>query len=114
MRTIIFSIISLCSIAIVSFVQAEKINDLTIDTYVTDYANMISENTQSQLEQQLSQFAQETSHQILVITVNDIDGDYIEHYSIKLAEKIKAGTAKYDNGAILLISKNDRQLRIEV
>jgi uncharacterized protein len=41
-------------------------------------------------------------------------GDYIEHYSIKLAEKIKAGDAKKDNGVLFLISKNDRKFRIEV
>lgn len=96
------------------FVQAEKIDDLTVSSYVTDYANMIDDDEQSALEQKLSQFAQETSHQILVVTINTLDGDYIEHYSIKLAEKLKAGTSKYDNGAILLIAKDDRQMRIEV
>ena len=105
-------IVMLCCAMV--FVQAEKIDDLTITSYVTDYADMIDATTKSSLEQKLYQFAQETSHQLLVVTVNDLDGDYIEHYSIKLAEKAKAGTTKYDNGAILLISKNDRQLRIEV
>lgn len=48
------------------------------------------------------------------MTVNNLDGDYIEHYSIKLAEKVQAGDAKHDNGAILLLSKDDRAVRIEV
>jgi uncharacterized protein len=43
-----------------------------------------------------------------------MDGDYIENYSVKLAEKIKAGSEKNDNGVLLIISKEDRKIRIEV
>lgn len=97
-----------------NLVSAEAIQDLVIDQYVNDYAQMIDDQTQSLLEQNLRQFESQHGHQLLVVTVNDLDGDYIEHYSIKLAEKAKAGDAKYDNGAILLLSKQERAIRIEV
>lgn len=97
-----------------SQIYAEKIENLTIDRYVNDYAQVIDDPIELTLNNQLAQFATVHGHQILVITVNDLDGDYIEHYSIKLAEKVKAGNAKYDNGLILLLSKNDRAIRIEV
>jgi uncharacterized protein len=95
-------------------VQGESIKDLVIDHYINDYADMIDDQVQNMLEQQLSDFDTQTSHQIVVITVNNLDNDYIEHYSIKLAEKIKAGTTKNDNGVIVLLAKQEQEIRIEV
>lgn len=106
-----FILISIFSVQ-VSF--AEKVEDLNVSRYVNDYANIIDDDVENQLNQRLYDFAASTTHQIVVVTVNNMDGDYIEHYSIKLAEKIKAGTAKNDNGVILLIAKDDRKMRIEV
>lgn len=98
----------------VSISNAEKIEDLNINKYVNDYANIIEDNTELELENKLRAFFASTTHQIVVVTVNNMSGDYIENYSIKLAEKIKAGGEKNDNGAILLISKEERGIRIEV
>ena len=94
--------------------NAEKIEDLKVNKYINDFANIIEDNTELELENNLREFFASTTHQIVVVTVNNIDGDYIENYSIKLAEKIKAGGEKNDNGAILLISKDDKQMRLEV
>jgi uncharacterized protein len=98
----------------VSVANAEKLENLRIDRYVNDNANIIDDKAQTEIETMLFNHFASTTHQIVVVTVNNINGDYIENYSIKLAEKIKAGTEKNDNGVILLISKEDRQLRIEV
>ena len=98
--------------------RAEKIEDLNFDKYntkyISDYANIIDDNVETELNTKLYNFFASTTHQIVVVTVNNMNGDYIEHYSIKLAEKIKAGGEKNDNGVILLIVKDERQMRIEV
>ena len=93
---------------------AENLSDLKVDKYVNDYANIIDDNAERNLESALYNYFASSTNQIVIVTVNNIDGDYIEHYSIKLADKIKAGSEKNDNGVILLVAKDDKQMRIEV
>ena len=82
--------------------------------YVSDFALILSPSAASQLENSLETFERETSNQILVVTMPSLEGGSLEDFSIRLAEKWKAGTQKKDNGAILLIFKEDRAVRIEV
>ncbi|MDQ5957434.1 MAG: uncharacterized protein QG614_409 [Patescibacteria group bacterium] len=110
----IFCFILLTSFSFLSVALAEKVNDLKIDRYVNDFANVIDDTEESQLNKELSDFNAMTSNQIVVVTVNNLDGDYIESYGIKLAERIKAGSSKNDNGVILLFSKDDKKVRIEI
>ena len=97
-----------------SVANAEKIEDLKVDKYINDFANIIEDNTESELENKLRAFFASTTHQLVIITVNNMDGDYLENYTIKLAEKIKVGSEKNDNGVILFIAKDERKVRIEV
>jgi uncharacterized protein len=82
--------------------------------YVNDFANVLSSSTTAQLESELSQLARDTSTEISVVTVPTIGNDYIENYSIKLAEEWGIGSKEHDNGVLLLIATQDRKLRIEV
>jgi uncharacterized membrane protein YgcG len=79
-----------------------------------DFADFLSIEKERELNNLLGEHFASTSNQVVLVSVNDMGGDYIEHYSIKLAEKIKAGDAKKDNGVLFLISKNDRKFRIEM
>ena len=101
-------------IGILNISFAEKISDLKVDKYVNDYANIIDDNKEAELNAILYKYFASSTNQVVVVTVNNMDGDYIESYSIKLAEKIKAGGEKNDNGVILLVAKDDRKMRIEV
>ncbi len=101
-------------ISILNISFAEKISDLKVDKYVNDYANIIDDNKEAELNAILYKYFASSTNQVVVVTVNNMDGDYIESYSIKLAEKIKAGGEKNDNGVILLIAKDEKQMRIEV
>ena len=49
-----------------------------------------------------------------VLTVPSLEGEDLEGFSIRVAEAWKIGTAENDNGAILLVSRDDREVRIEV
>ncbi len=82
--------------------------------YVSDYANLLSDSTRSQLEQSLKDFEEKTGNQVLVATFPGLQGDSLESYSIRLAEAWKPGQKRKDNGVILLIFKEDRKGRIEV
>lgn len=81
---------------------------------VNDYANMLSPAVSQRLEQELADFEKSDSTQIVVLTINSLEGETLEEYSIKVAEAWRIGQAKQDNGAILLIAKQERKIRIEV
>jgi len=81
---------------------------------VNDYAGLLAPTTVSQLENALAEFERSQSTQIVVLTVSSLQGEALEDYSIKVAEAWKVGQKDLDNGAILLIAKNERKIRIEV
>jgi len=81
---------------------------------VNDYAGMISAGVRAQLENELKAFEQSDSTQIVILTIESLEGDALEDFSIRVAEAWKIGQKGKDNGAILLVAKKDRKTRIEV
>lgn len=82
--------------------------------YVNDYANMISPQAKAELDNELRNFEQTDSTQIVVLTVPSLEGGEIEDFGIKVAEAWKIGQKGKDNGVIFVVSKEDRKMRIEV
>jgi uncharacterized protein len=84
------------------------------DTYVTDRAGILSSETEARLELILAQFEAATSNQVVIATFPSLEGESLEDFSIRLAERWKPGQKEKDNGVILLIFRDERQIRIEV
>ncbi len=82
--------------------------------YVTDKAGMLSQTVELKLEQFLREFENSDSTQITVLTIPGLDGNALEEYSLQVFENWKIGQLGKDNGALLLIAKDDRKIRIEV
>ena len=80
---------------------------------VNDYGSMISPGTASHLENILKDFEASDSTQVVILTVESLQGDSMEDFTIRVAEKWKIGQKGKDNGVILFASKNDRKMRIE-
>jgi uncharacterized protein len=81
---------------------------------VVDQTGTLSSDTVASLTQTLKDFETRKGSQIAVLIVPTTAPETIEQYSIRVAEAWKVGRKKVDDGAILLIAKNDRKLRIEV
>ena len=81
---------------------------------VSDYGDMLSPSAEQHLDRLLADLESSDSTQIVVLTIPSLEGDSLEDFSIRVAEQWKVGQEGLDNGAILLISKNDRKIRIEV
>ena len=81
---------------------------------VNDYAGLLSGATISQLDTVLVNLESTDSTQIVVLTIPSLDGDSLEDFSLRVAEKWKVGRGKIDNGALLVIARDERKLRIEV
>lgn len=82
--------------------------------HINDLAGMLSPSTVQQLEGSLAAFADQDSTQIVVLTIPSLDGEALENYSLRVAEQWQLGQKDLDNGALLLVAKNDRKIRIEV
>ncbi len=82
--------------------------------HVNDYAGMLSPGRAAALEQQLGSFESSDSTQIVVLTVQNLGGEPIETFSIKIAEAWKIGQQGVDNGVLLIVAKDERKVRIEV
>jgi uncharacterized protein len=81
---------------------------------VNDNAGMLSPGAARQLDLLLKNFEQQDSTQIVVLTIGSLEGATLEEFSMRVAERWKIGHKGLDNGAILLISRADRKVRIEV
>jgi uncharacterized protein len=66
------------------------------------------------LDQTLKDFEAKKGSQIAVLIVPTTQPETIEQYSLRVAEAWKIGRKKIDDGAILVVAKDDRKLRIEV
>jgi uncharacterized protein len=81
---------------------------------VTDLTQTLSPADISALETKLAQWETKTTNQLVVLMVPTTQPEPIEAYSIRVAEKWQIGRKGKDNGALFLIAKNDRKMRIEV
>jgi uncharacterized protein len=79
-----------------------------------DNANLLSRDQQNILEQKLDAFNDTTGNQIAIVTINDLNDVPIEDYATKLFREWGIGGSKHNNGVLLLVSKNDHKIRIEV
>ncbi|WP_277057828.1 TPM domain-containing protein [Trichlorobacter lovleyi] len=81
---------------------------------INDYAGMLSPATARSLEQKLAAFENETTNQVVLLTIPSLEGDVIESFAIRVAEAWKIGQKDKSNGVILILAKKERKIRIEV
>jgi len=81
---------------------------------VVDQTGTLSSGDIAALTQKLRDFETRKGSQVAVLIVPTTQPETIEQYSIRVAEAWKIGRKKVDDGAILVVAKNDRHLRIEV
>lgn len=81
---------------------------------VVDQTGTLSSDAIATLNQKLKDLEARKGSQIAVLIVPTTQPESIEQFSIRVAEAWKIGRKKVDDGALVLIAKNDRKLRIEV
>jgi uncharacterized protein len=84
------------------------------DGYVNDFANVLEESAETDLEGFLGALESDTTVEIAVATVPTLGGTTIEDYTNRLFAAWQIGQAQRDNGVLLLVAPADRQVRIEV
>ncbi|NDW07243.1 TPM domain-containing protein [Jiella pacifica] len=81
---------------------------------VVDEAGLLDPTGEAALADKLAAFEAKSSDQVVVVTVPDLQGNAIEDYGYRLGREWGIGQKGEDNGVILLVSRDDRKVRIEV
>ncbi len=97
-----------------AFLAAAQVAVPPLSGRVTDQTATLTDEQQAALEQTLRAFEARKGSQLAVLIVPTTAPETIEQYALRVAEQWKLGRKKVDDGAILVVAKNDRTLRIEV
>ena len=81
---------------------------------ITDQTTTLTAEQKAALEQTLQAFEARKGSQIALLIVPTTAPETIEQYSLRVAEQWKLGRRQVDDGAVLVVAKNDQALRIEV
>ena len=81
---------------------------------VSDLTSTLTREQQAGLERMLQEFEARKGSQLAVLMVPSTKPEAIEQYALRVGEQWKIGRQKVDDGAILVVAKDDRALRIEV
>jgi uncharacterized protein len=82
--------------------------------YINDRAGIISSEMELKLNQFLREFEQSDSTQLVILTIPTLEDEVLETYALKVLEDWGIGQEGKDNGALLLVARDERKIRIEV
>ena len=82
--------------------------------HVTDQTGTLTAEQTATLEQTLTAFEARKGSQLAVLMVASTAPEEVEQFALRVAEKWKLGRRRVDDGAILVVAKDDRAMRIEV
>lgn len=82
--------------------------------YVNDFTRAIDPSTRAALDERLARYDRTTGNQIAIAIFPDLGGVPINEFTVRLEEAWKVGRRGKDNGVLLLVALQERQVRIEV
>ena len=81
---------------------------------VVDQAQLLEPAKEAELTEKLAAFERDTTDQLVVVTVDSLQGREIEDYGYQLGRAWGIGQKDGDNGVLLIVAPNERKVRIEV
>lgn len=94
--------------------QEVPLPELQAGVYVYDTDNLFDESVEQNLNSMLVNLEKETGVEFVVLSVQSLLGKSIETYSINVANGLGIGKADEDNGILLLMSRSDNRVRLEI
>ena len=118
MRTrqrILLGLLLICLLLLHGLASAANIpQPPTRNIYVSDFASMMDAGGREKILSTGRDLEKKTKAQLVIVTVNSLEGESIEDYANTLFRAWGIGQQGKDNGVLLLIAKEDRKFRIEV
>jgi uncharacterized protein len=93
---------------------AETLPDAPTTGSIVDNASILTDAEESSINEQITSIEAATGHDVAVLTVLDMGGSSIEDYSIAVARNWELGSAEDNDGVLLVIAMEERELRLEV
>lgn len=84
------------------------------DGWVTDLAGLLTESQERSLESLAASYESGTGHEIAVLTVPSLGGEPIERLALEVGREWKIGKRGLNDGALIVVAKAERKMRIEV
>ncbi len=82
--------------------------------WVTDLGELLTPDQERALSGLMESYRAGSGHEIALLTLPSLEGDSLEGFTLRVAEAWGLGGAERDEGALLLLSRDDRRMRIEV
>ena len=112
-RTLLCASLLACALGW-SALSAAQVAVPLLTGHVIDQTGTLTAEQKAALEQTLAAFEARKGSQLAVLMIASSAPEEIEQYALRVAEQWKLGRKKVDDGAILVVAKNDRAMRIEV
>ena len=86
----------------------------TEEFYINDYANILDKEFEDNVISLNKELYAKTGAQIVIVTINDLDGKPIEDVANETFNDFQIGSKEKNNGILIIMALNDRRIRIEV
>lgn len=106
---LVLGLLLACSISVHAQIEFPELTGRVVDN-----ADLLSQSTENAITSLLEQHENATTNQVVVVTLEDLQGYTIEDFGYQLGREWGIGQAGRDNGALLLVGKEERKVRIEV
>lgn len=94
--------------------QKEKYPEVSQQFFVNDFANVIGDTDENEFVTKAAALEKATTAQVVIVTIENLDGDEPYEYATELGRKWGVGSEEKDNGVIILLSRDDREIFIAV
>lgn len=81
---------------------------------VNDRAGLLSPDQRAHIEARLAAYENKTGHQLVLLTIPSLEGDPIRDYGMRVAEAWKLGRKDRDDGVLMIVASQDREVAFEV
>lgn len=79
---------------------------------VTDAADILTSEEETRLSDRLARYEARTKHQMVVATTPSLHGKRVDNFGTCLGDRWEIGRKGYDDGIVILVAPNERQMRI--
>jgi len=107
-------LLAIILVCVLSQATLHKVFAYSKSEYVSDDAHILSQEQKSTISELITKYEKETSNEIAVVTISELKNESIEEMAVRVFEELGVGKQNKDNGILLLIAIQNRELRIEV
>lgn len=102
------------SLCLCGCISEEDFPKPTEKFYVNDFADIIPDSDEANMVEKAAALAEATTAQVVVVTVESLGGAEISQYALELGREWGVGDEETDNGIVILLSTDDREVYIAV